>query len=304
MSTPIQIDTKMHGREGVTACFLITGERNALIETGAKTSLEHVTSELERHGVDRLDLIAVTHIHLDHAGAAGSLAALHPEAEIAVHHVGARHLADPSKLWASAGRIYGDQMETLWGGMDPIDESRIRALSDGDELDLGGGRSLRAVETPGHAGHHHVYVDSETGIVFTGDALGVRLADVGKARPATPPPEFDLEAYIDSIERIRAIQPHELWLTHFGSQKPQSFDETCDEAIAALRMWAEWITEARKATSDIDEVSEIVRAKVLDSLEDDMTEAQIDRMEQTSSYRMSTWGYMRYFDKKEEAEAS
>lgn len=301
MDQPILIDTKMHGMEGITGCFVVKGsERTALVETGPKSSLEHVLKGLEDAGVDELDWIVVTHIHLDHAGAAGTLAARFPEARIAVHEVGAPHLADPSKLWSSAARIYGERMDELWGGIDPIDPERITALTGGDEIDLGD-RKLTAHDTPGHARHHHTYVDDATGIAFTGDAMGVRLADVGVVRPATPPPEFDLEDAIASIEKIRALGASELWLTHFGSQKPQSQDEVCDEATTALRSWAEWVKNARASTDDLDEIAAEVQKRAEEDLGGRLTPEAIDRMEQTTSYWMNTWGYMRYLDRKAKA---
>lgn len=301
MDQPILIDTKMHGMEGITGCFVVKGsERTALVETGPKSSLEHVLKGLEDAGVDALDWIVVTHIHLDHAGAAGTLAARFPTARVAVHEVGAPHLADPSKLWSSAARIYGERMDELWGGIDPIDPERITALTGGDEIDLGG-RKLTAHDTPGHARHHHTYVDDATGIAFTGDAMGVRLADVGVVRPATPPPEFDLEDAIASIEKIRALGASELWLTHFGSQKPQSQDEVCDEAVTALRSWAEWVKDARASTEDLDEIAAQVQKRAEEDLGGRLTPDAIDRMEQTTSYWMNTWGYVRYLDRKEEA---
>lgn len=292
----------MHGRAGITASFLVKGERTALIESGPKSSLEHVLAGLRDNGVEDLDWIVVTHIHLDHAGGAGSIAARFPNAKVAVHEVGAPHLVDPSKLWSSASRIYGDQMERLWGGIDPIPEDRIHVLRDGDTIDLGG-RVLKAADTPGHAGHHHTYLDDATGIAFTGDALGVRLPEVGSVRPATPPPEFNLETAIASIEKIRSLEPSDLWLTHFGpasrGEPGSSVDETCDGAVESLNRWAGWIKDARTRSSDIDEVTAEVRAKVEEALRGSVDDAAIDRMEQTTSYRMNTWGYMRYFDKKE-----
>ena len=297
MDLPVTIDTVMHGRPGITGAFLVKGsEKTALIESGPKSSLDAVLKGLDDAGVDDLDWIVVTHIHLDHAGGAGALAERFPGARVGVHEVGARHLADPSKLWSSAARIYGDRMDELWGGMDPIAEDRITALSDGDVIDLGG-RTLTAHDTPGHAGHHHVYQDDATGIVFAGDAVGVRLADVGVVRPATPPPEFHLEKAIESIEKIRRLEPFELWLTHFGSQKPQSYDETCDEGIAALRSWSEWVSSAMDGTDDLDAIAARVKELASAALEGTLDQATIDRMEQTTSYRMNTWGYVRYFEK-------
>ena len=302
MSRPTIIDTKMHGREGVTACFLVQGEQTAIVETGPKSCLEHVLEGLEEAGIEDLDWIVVTHIHLDHAGAAGTLAERFPNATVAVHHVGAPHLVDPSKLWSSASRIYGDDMDKLWGGIDPIDEGRIRVLSDGDVIDLGG-RKLTAVDTPGHAGHHHSYLDDATGFLFSGDALGIRLPQAGLIRPATPPPEFNLDKAVESIRRIAALEPSALWFTHFGphdtGERVASVAETCEAAIESLRRWEEWVKRAREETRDLDEVAKRVEAEARDYAEGALSPELIDQLQQTTSYWMNTWGYMRYLDKLE-----
>ncbi|MQA98985.1 MAG: MBL fold metallo-hydrolase [Actinobacteria bacterium] len=303
MREPLVIDTVMHGVTGITAAFVLRGEKTALVETGPKSSVDHVLTGLEEAGVDALDWIVVTHIHLDHAGAAGTIAARFPEATVAVHGLGAPHLVDPSKLWSSASRIYGDQMDRLWGGIDPLPAERIRIVEDGDKIDLGG-RSLQAVETPGHAGHHHAFVDDETGIVFAGDAIGVRLPDVGIVRPATPPPEFGLELAIASIERIRGLGAKELWPTHFGGTSRGfnglDVDGACDAGIESLRQWAGWVRGGRERSRDLDDVSRYVEDRARTAMEAALDPAGIARLEQTTSYRMNTMGYMRYFDKLEQ----
>lgn len=292
------IDTRMHGFPGVTGVFLIKGDKTTLIETGPKNRVDTVLSGLSSAGVEELDVIAVTHIHLDHAGAAGTLASRFPKATVFVHSVGAPHLVDPSKLWSSASRIYGDRMEAMWGGIDPIPEDRINVLNDGDKIDLGD-RTLQAIETPGHAYHHHAYLDDSTGTVFTGDAIGVRLQGLDVVRPATPPPEFHLEKAIASIERIRALGASSLCLTHFGpADRP--VDEICDQGIASLNAWAEWVRSARAETRELDEVAEIVRGKAKGAFEEELDLDEIRRLEQTTSYRMNAMGYMRYFDKNEQ----
>jgi glyoxylase-like metal-dependent hydrolase (beta-lactamase superfamily II) len=304
MTKPEIIDTQMHGRPGLTGAFLLRGDKTALVECGPKSSVSRVIAGLEDAGVEALDFIAVTHIHLDHAGAAGTLAQRHPEATVVVHPEGAPHLVDPAKLWRSAARIYGDAMDRLWGGIDPVPPERIFTLEDGQSLDIGG-RTLRAIETPGHARHHHAFLDDTTGIVFTGDALGVRLPDIGSFRPATPPPEFDLVQAVASIERIRRTEAAELWLTHYGPQdegaRSCSVDDACDSAAASLETWAGWVRSAREQTRDLDEAAGIVRVHAEASMDSHLTGQQIDRMEQTTSYRMNTWGYMRYLDKAQNA---
>ncbi len=293
------IDTKMHGRDQLTAAYLLAGDQTALVETGPKSTVENVFAGLEEAGIDSLDWIVVTHIHLDHAGAAGTIAARYPEAKVAVHPLGAQHLIDPSKLWKSAARIYGDRMDQMWGGIDPLPEDRIRILEDGGVVDLGG-RSLRALETPGHARHHHSLLDDATGALYCGDALGVRLPGIGVVRPATPPPEFDLEEAIASITRIRGIAPASLWPTHYGPQDA-SIDELCEEAVEALLQWGGWVRAARDRSSDLKEVTELVRAEAAAVLERSLSEEQAARMEQTTSYEMNVSGYMRHFDRLERA---
>lgn len=304
VTEPLLIDTHMHGQPGITGTFLLKGnDQVALIETGPKSVVENVFKVLDEEGIDHLDWILVTHIHLDHAGAAGTVAARFPEAKVGVHEVGAPHLVDPSKLWSSAARIYGDNMEKFWGGIDPIDEGRIHVVKDEEVIDLGG-VTLTAVETPGHAYHHHAFLSS-TGDLFAGDALGVRLPDIGFIRPATPPPEFHLEKAIASIERIRNLKPSRLWPTHFGPHdegtNPKDVDAFCVESIEAFNRWAGWVREAREQTKDVDEATVIVKEKAVSAIEGQVPEEIRERMENTTSFWMNTWGYMRYFDKNEEA---
>ena len=301
MNLPAIIDTKMHGHAGITAVFLLEGAQTALVETGPKSTVDNVLGGLRSAGIDHLDWIIVTHIHLDHAGAAGTLARRFPEARVAVHEVGAPHLVDPSKLWASAERIYGDAMGRLWGGIDPLDESRIVALGDGDVIDLGD-RALRALDTPGHAWHHHTLLDTSTGIAFVGDALGVRLQDVGLMRPATPPPEFHLDKALASLTRINEQRPDAVYLTHFGSPgdgaNPVSVEEACDEAARELKRWEGWVRAGRVESEELDDVAKFVTDLSRAAMSDDIGEGQIERMEQTTSTWMNTWGYMRYLDKR------
>src|SRR5215217_402522 len=190
------IDTFYGGRERYTAAYLLRADRPTLVETGPTTSVEPVVAGLERLGVGRDDLanIFVTHIHLDHAGGVGRLRERFPGATVYVHERGAPHLADPTRLVASATRLYGEtQMRSLFGPVDPVPSDYLVALADGDRLNLGG-RELLVDFTPGHASHQVALTDSTTGAVFTGDALGVHVPDLPVLRPATPPPDVDVEA--------------------------------------------------------------------------------------------------------------
>ena len=179
----LEIDTRLGGWEKVTAGYLIGASSSSpvLVETGSQTSAPVLLAELEALGLGADDLsgIVVTHVHLDHAGGVGDVAAAFPAATVYVHPKGARHLADPARLVASAGRVYGSLLDSLYGRLLPTSPERIKVLEDGDEVRVGAGRVLVAVDSPGHAKHHVALHDSATGILFAGDAAGVRLPDVG-----------------------------------------------------------------------------------------------------------------------------
>ena len=234
-----QIATLLGGWERVTAGWLIEGPEPVLIETGSQSSVPVVLEALAGLGIGPGDLagVVVTHIHLDHAGGVGDMARAFPNATVYVHPAGARHLVDPSRLVASAARVYGDTLDSLYGRLDPTPVERIRALEDGEEIRIGPGRALTAVHSPGHANHHLALHDSETGVLFAGDAAGVRLPDVGVLRPATPPPEFDLDLAIRSLHLFAARRPSAIALAHFGVLDGDPAD-VLGEAEDALREWA------------------------------------------------------------------
>jgi glyoxylase-like metal-dependent hydrolase (beta-lactamase superfamily II) len=261
------IDTFMGGRARYTAAYLLDAVEPALVETGPGTSVEAVTLSLGALGVDadQLAHVVVTHIHLDHAGGVGAISKRFPNAAIWVHERGAPHLADPSRLVASATRVWGEhEMRQLFLPVEPVASTRIRALRDGDVIEMGD-RSLAVLDTPGHASHHVGLVDSRSGAVFTGDALGIHVPDLPALRPATPPPDFDLERYIASIERIRESTRSVLLFAHFGPL--DDVDATCDLAIRRVREWAGVVGEALLETEDPDELAARLEAAALADIE-------------------------------------
>jgi len=237
------IDTRMGGYEGITSSFLIESSAPCLVETGTARSAPTVIAALETRGIGREDLawIVVTHIHLDHAGGVGDLAQAFPQARIAVHASGARHLADPSRLVASAHRVFGPAMERLFGDLLPTDPERLVILDDAGQLDLGDGRRLDTFHNPGHAKHHVALVDSLTGDLYTGDAAGVFIPETGDYRPATPPPDFDLDLALNSLALMRAVAPTRLLFSHFGPVT--DVDHAFDRAEAEMNYWVEQVTE-------------------------------------------------------------
>lgn len=232
------VDTFHNGLPGTIAVFLVGLPRGGfvMIESGPGSTLENVEAGVQAAGfaIDQMRALLLTHIHLDHAGAAGALAA-RTRAEVIVHGVGAPHLADPARLLKSARRIYGDAMDVLWGAMEPVPAERLRTVEGDEELDLGGLR-VRVLPTPGHASHHVSYLLPD-GTLFTGDSAGIRLPGSPLTRPALPPPELSLEAWEASVSRMRRAAPSRLFLTHFGEV------EAADAHLAELpqrnRAWAE-----------------------------------------------------------------
>jgi glyoxylase-like metal-dependent hydrolase (beta-lactamase superfamily II) len=299
------IDTFYGGRERYTAAYLLTADEPLIVETGPATSFEPVVAALERLGIAAKDLahIVLTHIHLDHAGGVGRLAERYPNATVWVHERGAPHLADPAKLVASATRIYGEEwMASLFGPVEPVPPQRIRSLADGDVIAFGQ-RTLEVIATPGHASHQVALVDSETGAIFIGDALGIHVPDVPVLRPATPPPDFDVELTVTSIERIRARARSVLLFAHFGPI--DEIDRVCDLAIARTRAWAEVVRDALQRTADLDEIVALLEQEAARDAETG-AEAPIDlqRFEMLSSIRMNAMGIVRYWRKRGELDAA
>lgn len=292
------IDTRMCGREQVTSAYLVAAEEPAIVETGPTTSLDALLEGLGELGVGTHDLahIVVTHIHLDHAGGAGALAPHFPDATVWVHQRGAPHLADPTRLQKSAARVYGgeERLLELFGPLHPIPAERIKSPGDGGKISLGN-RWLEALHTPGHASHHMCLVDSETDAVFTGDALGVFLPDVRILRPATPPPEFDLDLAVASIERVAGRSPSRLLFSHFGPAEDVSV--LCALASDRLRTWTRIVEDGLKETQDLGEITQRLRAETAPeyrSADEEQDGRVSDRYELLSSYEMNAMGLIRY----------
>ncbi len=199
------IDVEHLGRPRVIGCWEVDG---CLVDPGPQSSMGTL---LEALGDERPRAILLTHIHLDHAAATGALVRRWPDLEVYVHERGAPHLIDPSRLLASAERLYGGEMERLWGEIVPVPESNVKPLAGGEDV-LG----MRVAYTPGHASHHVCYLHEETGTAFVGDVAAVRIPPADLIVPPTPPPDIDVEAWVDSIAIVESWRPERLALTHFG----------------------------------------------------------------------------------------
>jgi len=299
-----QIDTKMAGYDGITAGYLIRGSRPCLVETGTAPSAPVVRAALDALGVGPADLatIVVTHIHLDHAGGAGDMARQYPGAEIVVHERGARHLADPSKLMASARRVYGDALDSLFGELAPTPAHRIRAVDEVGHVDLGDGRRLDSHYSPGHAQHHVGLLDSVSGDLYVGDAAGVYLPETDDVRPATPPPDFDLEQALGSLRKFGALRPTRLLFSHYGPVN--AVDETLRRSAEEILVWVDETRRARDAGQDIDHAVAMVAERTRQryaAFRDDGHDVAA-RLERLSGTPGNVAGIMRWLDKSEPAD--
>ncbi|HEX4033005.1 MAG TPA: MBL fold metallo-hydrolase [Solirubrobacteraceae bacterium] len=249
MEPPIlSIDVRQLGQDGVICAFLVG---DVLIDCGPAS---RVPTLLEALGERRPRVLALTHIHLDHAGGAGTLAAMWPDLEIWVHERGAPHLADPTKLLASATRLYGDDMDRLWGEVRAVPEHNLRVLTGGEELD-----GFEVAYTPGHASHHVSYWHPQTQTAFVGDVGGVRSASGTAVLAPTPPPDIDVELWKQSIDTVRQWRPRALGITHFGvfedaASHLDAAERSLERGSARAREQsaAEWIAQTRSELDPAD----------------------------------------------------
>lgn len=319
------IDTAMSGYSGITAAYAILGSRPCLVETGTATSAPVVQEALAGLGVgaDDLATIVVTHIHLDHAGGVGDLAAAFPRAQVVVQDAGARHLADPSRLMASARRVFGPAMDSLFGELLPTDAARIQAIGDVGTVDLGGGRRLEGHHTPGHAKHHLGLVDSATGDLYVGDAAGLYVPPqdassttgldasgaMGQMLPGTPPPEFDLDLALASLGRFRDLQATRLLFSHYGPIT--AVDDALERAAEEMRLWVSIVRDAWRDTGgefDLDHAVAMVRDRTRERYADLLARPEVAaKFEALSSAVANVSGIARWLEGEEkrlrEAEA-
>ena len=238
------VDLQFRGVPRIIATAVLHGPGGvALIDPGPSSTLPVLRRELEQAGLSMADVraLVLTHIHLDHAGATGTLVREHPGLRVYVHEKGAPHMIDPEKLLASATRLYGDAMDTLWGEVRPVPAEAITALKGGERMSAGG-RDLEVAYTPGHASHHVSYFSPDSGIAFVGDTAGVRLNPGGFNLPPTPPPDIDLDVWRDSLARIGRWGAETLFVTHFGPHQPSAAH------LSDVADRLEWVSALGKAS--------------------------------------------------------
>jgi glyoxylase-like metal-dependent hydrolase (beta-lactamase superfamily II) len=294
------IDLHFQGHPRYIACYVLeTTNGVALVDPGPTSTLATLEEGLGADGLslDDVESLLLTHIHLDHAGATGTIVARNPATRVFVHGRGARHMIDPSRLLASAERLYGDRMEELWGEFRAVPEEAVTRLQGGEHLELGG-YTLEVAYTPGHAVHHVSYFDSANRIAFVGDTCGIRIDNDPYVLPVTPPPDIDLDSWPDSIAKIRAWEPALLCPTHFGPARPAA--EHLDEHTRRLTAWAERVREDLDADAEPTEAAErfaeAIRAEIAERLGDE-TPSYLRGGGLTDSWH----GLARYWNKRRRA---
>ncbi len=291
------IDLEFLGRPHAIATGVVQSASGvALVDPGPTSCLATLELGLQQQGVrwDDVRHVLLTHIHLDHAGAAGTIVRAHPHIQVLVHERGATHMAEPQKLIDSARRLYGADMDRLWGEFAPVPRQNLVALAGGEQIDAGG-RRFDVAYTPGHASHHVSYFDRASGLAFVGDTAGVCI-DGGYVLPPTPPPDIDLEAWRGSVDRIEQWSPDTLFLTHFGpvtTVRPhlQTLLQNLEHAAAIVRR-----TLDDPGTDD--ERSRAFAEALRHDMRRTMTEAQLATYPVAAPFEMLWLGLARYWRKK------
>jgi glyoxylase-like metal-dependent hydrolase (beta-lactamase superfamily II) len=288
------LDTRQLGRPGIIAATAVeSGDGLVLFDTGPESTFANIAADLRATGAQIEDVrhVFLSHIHFDHAGAAWRFAEL--GATVYVHPRGAPHLLDPSKVVASATRIFGNEMEKLWGHIAPVAAERLRIVNDKEVIRCGE-LELRAIETPGHASHHHVYQWGDN--LFGGDVAGVRIGS-GPPVPPFVPPELHVESWLESIDKMRALEPAKLYLPHFGLA-PGPIDAHFDALEERVRRWSDWFRERLSAGASEEKlIPDFAEYEANDLIAGGATEEQAGDYEKADPSYMAVTASQRYWRK-------
>ena len=291
------IDLRFLGRSNVIATGVVQGSSGvALVDPGPTTCLATLEQGLQEHGIrwDDVRHILLTHIHLDHAGATGTIVRAHPKITVLVHERGAKHMIEPTKLLDSATRLYGDRMDQLWGEFAAVPAANVMVLTGGERVEAGG-RLFDVAYTPGHASHHVSYFDSSSGVAFVGDVAGVCVLD-GYVLPPTPPPDIDLEAWSVSVDRILAWSASTLFLTHFGPV-PRVRPHLA-ELLDNLHLIAGRVRTSLDSEGTDEEKSEQFAEWLRQELRRKMSDAAVDSYVVAAGFKYLWYGLARYWRKR------
>jgi glyoxylase-like metal-dependent hydrolase (beta-lactamase superfamily II) len=286
------LDTYALGQSGTVGAYLIKGPKPTLVDCGYASSYQSVLSGLAEAGVMPTDMryIVPTHVHLDHAGAAGRLLKEMPNAEVVAHERSVPHLVDPTRLIESSTRVFGPTIMGLYGAPDPIPSGRVTAVGEESKLDLGGGFTATLIHTPGHAPHQISVLLDDTKALLTADAVGIVYPGMKALIPTTPPPSFNPSELVATVASLRQMTPSELLVPHFGVRK--DVDWVFDRTVDLVQLWVEKVKVLWKQGKSLDEVSVAMEEDVLRDA--GATELTIYAK---VSVRTSVMGILHYFDK-------
>jgi len=294
-------DLNFLGVPRIIATVVIHGPGGAaLIDPGPASTLPMLRAGLSKAGLGVGDLRAIllTHIHLDHAGATGTLLGENPALKVYVHERGAPHLVAPGKLIASATRLWGDEMDRLWGEFRPVPPSALVVLKGGERI-TEGGRELLVAHTPGHASHHVSYYSADTGVAFVGDAAGIRVQPGGFIMPPTPPPDIDLDLWRESLRRISQWRPDTVFVTHFGPHAAGGAHLT--EMAANLELTASLVKASLARSGDDQDREQWFTEELRRELRRRMSEADAQAYEVAGRFDLNWRGLARYWSKNLES---
>ena len=283
------VDTEMYDTPEYGSIYILDAERPALVDTGIGLRYETILDAMGEVGIEPEDLevIAPTHVHLDHAGGAGYLAAACPNAEVYIHEAGAQHLVDPERLWEGTKSAVESQIE-FYAEPKPVPEARLTELADGDTVDLGDHR-LDVHHAPGHAPHQAVYYDPVCDGAFTADAAGICTPATNGVRQTSPPPTFDLDQVLADIEMLQELDPSALYYGHFGDW------ETDDRLATYASVTEEWVNDVERVRAELD-TDEAVIEHFQETT--DATEVWSDRKGRDEE-RLNVRGILTYLDRNE-----
>ncbi len=298
------LDNLWTGRPRTIAAGLLESDgHRAIVDPGPGSTLETFHQQLQAHGlgVGDLDAILLTHIHLDHAGATGALVRENPRLAVYVHKLGAPHVIDPSKLLASAQRLWPNDLQRLFGEALPVPAENLRILEGGETLTLGS-RKVEVAYTPGHASHHVSYFDQAEGVAFVGDTAGVRIEGNSYAMPATPPPDIDLEVWEKSFAAILERKPARLFLTHYG------FSDNPSEHILLFRerlhRWAALAAEILRTAANDSAAMDSFMSTTYAEISQNLGGGEADHYAFSAGLNLSFLGLQRYLRKRAAAASS
>jgi glyoxylase-like metal-dependent hydrolase (beta-lactamase superfamily II) len=286
------IDSNAFGMKGYCSSYVLaSGGTHILVETGPSTAVRGLLDGIRELGFDlgSFSHIVVTHIHLDHAGGIGDMVDQMTEAAVIVHERGAEHLIEPTRLLESSRRVFGESMP-LYGGLKPVRRERVQPVKCGDRIRFGAGRTLEVIEAPGHASHEICLYDRVTGALFTGDAAGLFFDDTKEIVPTTPPPDFNLEVSIQTIDALLKLEPRRLLFSHFGEARQPA--KILNEAKNKLRSWGE-ITLSTFSETSSNEQEKLDKLSSLLEIKTRVLRAEFKREHRDHCIN----GYLRYYRK-------